>query len=597
MAAPDREDAFPDYAHGAAEWKEACSTCKSAVKYILSEVAAILTAGALGEIKGLVESVAAMLSAAASAIGDRPVPAAAHALDVRSTLLPPHALGSFASYTVRHPRRFAAAACTALPVGSCKPPRRHQCVTACAAARSLRGAPLAPGRLLRCLRTIHSCLPPPARRSAGSRQRRGRMRPRAPAPRLHDPPHPHTAGVPTARARVQVLAFVLDAIIPPICSYAPLAAVQADLTAVADQVMAYQASHVTLVPRVAKALEALGPVLLLLPSLTPRVIESFFSLIDRMHHLRGAPVESSDSGPYIKEQRATSKCYYTLATKAPRAFVPYLEAIAQRTTALVGSCAIGYADQNTISEGLLASAASDSAELYARVVAALVAPVRPAWEGLMEELRSPAGMAASMLGPTQRSTDSSLRVGGTDRRSFVYYSLQLLLYCARQAKSAAQQQGYEVTLPAAAADRPLGPKRPEFCNCVMHIQCGMPRRSVCAEFVLGLGHGVRRMQALSGHIVWMLPPAIQLHRCLLGLVQPAVLAGPLAEMQCVLDISPLERASAISQHVFLEAKTRAPELEANRMDPASVHAVRGWIRQCKELVRWPLSGHCGVACS
>lgn len=93
------------------------------------------------------------------------------------------------------------------------------------------------------------------------------------------------------------------------------------------------------------------------------------------------------------------------------------------------------------------------------------------------------------------------------------------------------------------------------------------------------------MQALSTHIEWMLPPAIQLHRCLLGLVQPAVLAGPLAEMRCVMDISPLERASAISQHVFLEAKNRTPELEASRLVPTSVHAVRGWIRQCKELVR------------
>lgn len=93
------------------------------------------------------------------------------------------------------------------------------------------------------------------------------------------------------------------------------------------------------------------------------------------------------------------------------------------------------------------------------------------------------------------------------------------------------------------------------------------------------------MQALSEHIEWMLPPAIQLHRCLLGLVQPAVLSGPLADIPSVLDISPLERASAISQHVFLEAKTRTPELEASRMVPTSVHAVRGWIRQCKELVR------------
>lgn len=91
MPAPDREDEFPEYAHGTAEWKEACSACKSAVKYILSEAAAILTASALTEIRGLVDSVGAMVAAAASGAGERPVPAAAHALDVcRPPPLHPH---------------------------------------------------------------------------------------------------------------------------------------------------------------------------------------------------------------------------------------------------------------------------------------------------------------------------------------------------------------------------------------------------------------------------------------------------------------------------------------------------------------------------
>lgn len=243
---------------------------------------------------------------------------------------------------------------------------------------------------------------------------------------------------------MQVLGFVLDAIVPSICSYGSAAEVQPGLAALADQIMAYQPSHITHVAGVAKALETLGPVLVILPGHTPRVIEAFFALIDRMHQLRGGPVDSSDSGPYLKEQRATSKCYYTLAAKAPRAFVPYLEAIAQRTTGLVATGALGYADQNTISEGLLASAASDGAGLYGRVVAALVAPVRPSWEALLEQLAGPVEMATRMLGPTRRGPDGTVHVGGTEHRAFVYYSMQLLLFCARQAKSVAQQQGFEV---------------------------------------------------------------------------------------------------------------------------------------------------------
>ena len=84
---------------------------------------------------------------------------------------------------------------------------------------------------------------------------------------------------------------------------------------------------------------------------------------------------------------------------------------------------------------------------------------------------------------------------------------------------------------------------------------------------------------------WILLPAVRLQQCLMGLARPELRNGALASVQGVLDISPLERASCMNQQAFLEAKTRTAELEPGRMDPTSIHGVRGWIRQCKELVR------------
>jgi hypothetical protein len=84
---------------------------------------------------------------------------------------------------------------------------------------------------------------------------------------------------------------------------------------------------------------------------------------------------------------------------------------------------------------------------------------------------------------------------------------------------------------------------------------------------------------------WMLLPAVRLHSALMGLARPEVVAGLLAAVRGVLDVSPLERASAMNQQAFLDAKNRPDEIEPGRMDPTTVHGVRGWLRQCKELVR------------
>ena len=162
----------------------------------------------------------------------------------------------------------------------------------------------------------------------------------------------------------------------------------------------------------------------------------------------GVAQGQNEAAPHTKEQRSLTKCYFTLASKAPSALVPFLEAIAQRTISLVDSNVLGYADKNVICEGLLLSAARDGPDLFGRVVAALVAPIRGPWEKLIEELPNAEALIDRMLTPITEGPNGMAHIGSNDARSFVYYSLQLLLFCARQAKSCEGKGGFQVCSPS-----------------------------------------------------------------------------------------------------------------------------------------------------
>jgi hypothetical protein len=92
------------------------------------------------------------------------------------------------------------------------------------------------------------------------------------------------------------------------------------------------------------------------------------------------------------------------------------------------------------------------------------------------------------------------------------------------------------------------------------------------------------LQALAEHIEWMVLPAMCVLQALNALSQPGVLQSRSPALQPILELSPLERAAAIGQQAFVDAKSRADELEPGRTDPNTLHSARGWFKQCKELV-------------
>lgn len=74
----------PDYVNSLAEWREMCGICKSAIKYILGEVASALKTECLPAVWQVAEVAQAKLKATeqARASNGELVTAAGHALDV-----------------------------------------------------------------------------------------------------------------------------------------------------------------------------------------------------------------------------------------------------------------------------------------------------------------------------------------------------------------------------------------------------------------------------------------------------------------------------------------------------------------------------------
>jgi hypothetical protein len=83
---PGTDGEVPEYVNSLAEWREMCGICKSAIKYILGEVASALKTECLPAVWQVAEVAQAKLKASEAAASEsEEVAAAAHTLDVRSS--------------------------------------------------------------------------------------------------------------------------------------------------------------------------------------------------------------------------------------------------------------------------------------------------------------------------------------------------------------------------------------------------------------------------------------------------------------------------------------------------------------------------------
>lgn len=88
IVTPGTDGEIPEYVNSSSEWREMCGICKSAVKYILGEVASALKTDCLPAVWQVAELAQAKLKATEQAgANGEPVTAAGHALDVRSLSL------------------------------------------------------------------------------------------------------------------------------------------------------------------------------------------------------------------------------------------------------------------------------------------------------------------------------------------------------------------------------------------------------------------------------------------------------------------------------------------------------------------------------
>lgn len=89
IVTPGADEEFPEYVSSVSEWKEMCGLCKSAVKYILGEVASALKTDCLPAVWQVAELAQAKLkeSERADTSNAEVVTAAGHALDVCSSCM------------------------------------------------------------------------------------------------------------------------------------------------------------------------------------------------------------------------------------------------------------------------------------------------------------------------------------------------------------------------------------------------------------------------------------------------------------------------------------------------------------------------------
>ena len=249
-----------------------------------------------------------------------------------------------------------------------------------------------------------------------------------------------------------MLAFVLDATMHPICVSKAIMNYIADLQAICNELFKLRPANAACLARMGRVLEGLGPVLSVSRMLAEPIIDTFFSLLQALHALRGTGVSGgSDSAPWAREQRQLSKCYGVLATKAPEVFVPYLNSVAERTLSLVAAQVLGDADKNVVFDGVLISAAAAGIDNFTAVISAMLQPVQAHWSALPERIPSEAALLQRMLSPVQQQQQVTA-IGGNDERSFVYYTLQLLTFCARQGKASEGRAAAQVRV--TATDKP-----------------------------------------------------------------------------------------------------------------------------------------------
>lgn len=248
------------------------------------------------------------------------------------------------------------------------------------------------------------------------------------------------------------MVFVLDAMLDSLVAIVTSPA-GAALMRCADHVLGLRPQSPTGLARCGRALETLAPLLSHSTPLAGAVTEAFFGMIEAMHNVRGAvPIANSEHAPFVREQRQLTKCYFTIASRAPQALAPMLDTCAGRTQQLATAGVIGDADRNTIFEGLAAVAARCDADLFGRVFAALTSQVRDFWVEVAGTVQTVASFVSQMLSPVQQGPDGAARIGGAELRVRVFYSLQLLSFCSREAKNVAAGRGKEVRVQLCTCD-------------------------------------------------------------------------------------------------------------------------------------------------
>ncbi|KAK9833279.1 hypothetical protein WJX81_002345 [Elliptochloris bilobata] len=295
----------------------------------------------------------------------------------------------------------------------------------------------------------------------------------------------------------------------------------------------------------ARALEAFARLVPARPDLLPAIIQKAFDLFGTLP-LEGDPHEAPPARPppgwkeRFQARQKVAGCLIPHASAAPKVMAPHLTAFAARVDELWGARRMWPGERCVLSDAaMLAASKAGDPNLQGQVVEWVLAPVRARWQSpaWQATLGSPAAFLAAHM-PLAGISAGFAEVGGRLARWELYHDLHRVEHAAKRGPCSR-------TLGAASAD----PRQPGW-----HV--------------------------LNGHLPWMLPPLLQLMRCLNAVWEPQGRAA-LAGAAVALDMGPREHAMYLRKRLGPEP-LGGPEEEASTLAGPTPGALRTWLRQVRE---------------
>ena len=185
----------------------------------------------------------------------------------------------------------------------------------------------------------------------------------------------------------------------------------------------------------AKGIDAFGRLLVYRPDLVQRVLQVLFDLMVESVPLEPGEHSAPPSNPSynwrecLVARNTVASVFYSLARAAPEAFLPHLEAIAQKVKMLSEAHHIRPGEKNGVCEAVLAGSLAGPEDLQASIASWVLEPIQKAWAEPEWQARisSPQNFMAFYVPITTSGPwSASLEIGNGSARWMLYHEVHMI---------------------------------------------------------------------------------------------------------------------------------------------------------------------------